>query len=65
MHLTLICPNCGSREVYEAINFFKCEECSTVWTDKDDFYHEDLEPSFNTSAHREYLAECAYEDSFD
>jgi uncharacterized Zn ribbon protein len=59
--MDLICPNCGSHEVYEAINFFKCEDCSTIWTDKDDELNE---PDFNLSAHREYLAECAYEDAF-
>lgn len=59
--MDLICPNCGSQHVYEAINFFKCEDCSTIWTDKDDELNES---DFNLSAHREYLAECAYEDSF-
>jgi len=37
------CPNCRSEnthkvvsKLYEALNFFKCEDCSTIWTDKDD-----------------------------
>lgn len=62
------CPNCGSSETYydEAFGFHKCEECSELWGhDKDDPDYEDCEPSFNTSAHREYLAESAYEDSFE